>query len=168
MARKTEKPAAPEDRGRDDWYRRWIDDIAKDVADNMEGEQEREERMNALRRRLTQLQRGLKELRGGQRGRGPRRQAEPAASAPAASPTEDARIEADVKAQMTEDWYLDASNVAVAVANAEVILTGTVDSRIAKRLAEDCADSVAGVRDVINKLRIQPADTGETPGRTAI
>ena len=164
MARQTQNPTPPADRSvRDDWYRRWIADIADDIANNMEGEQEREERMNALHWRLAQLHRKLNQLPGGQRGRGPR--AEPPATT---SASEDARIQSDVKAQMTEDWYLDASNVTVSVANAEVTLTGTVESRIAKRLAEDCADSIPGVRDVINKLRIQPADPGAAPSRTAI
>jgi osmotically-inducible protein OsmY len=36
-------------------------------------------------------------------------------------------------------------------------LTGVVDERRAKRLAEDIAASVSGVRDVHNRLRVQEA-----------
>jgi hypothetical protein len=43
----------------------------------------------------------------------------------------------------------------VKVSNCEVTLSGTVESREAKRRAEDCADSVSGVRNVQNNLRIQ-------------
>lgn len=133
-----------------DWYGRWISDIAEDVADGMQGEEEREARMKALHLRLDQLRRSLKQLRGAQRGRGPRVKA-----AREAHDGEDARIRTDVINQMAEDWYLDATDIEVVVRNGEVTLTGTVDSRAAKRLAEDCADSIPGVEDVHNALRIR-------------
>ena len=38
---------------------------------------------------------------------------------------------------------------------AEVTLTGTVDSREAKRRAEDCAEAISGVKNVQNNLRVQ-------------
>jgi hypothetical protein len=50
---------------------------------------------------------------------------------------------------------VDASNIEVAVSSGEVTLAGTVDSRDAKRRAEDCADRVSGVRNVQNNLRVQ-------------
>jgi hypothetical protein len=40
-------------------------------------------------------------------------------------------------------------------------LSGTVDSRDAKRRAEDCAEAVSGVRHVQNNLRIQQAGAGQ-------
>jgi len=132
------------------WYRRWIDDTSDDVANGMEGEPERQERMNDLHHRLDQLHRRLSQLPGGQRGRGPR------GYVPSDQPgSEDERIREGVKRHLTDDWHLDATDIDVAVTNGEVTLTGTVDSRIAKCLAEDCADSVLGVRDVTNNLRIR-------------
>ncbi len=67
----------------------------------------------------------------------------------------DDRIKEDVNDRLTEHGDIDASDVEVDVQNGEVTLRGTVDSRHAKRLAEDIADSVSGVRDVRNELRVQ-------------
>lgn len=67
----------------------------------------------------------------------------------------DERIREDVSDRLTDDWLVDASNIEVTVASAEVTLSGTVDSRQAKRRAEDCAESVSGVRNVQNNLRVQ-------------
>ena len=54
------------------------------------------------------------------------------------------------------------------MADGEVSLDGSLGSRQAKRLAEDLADSVAGVRDVRNGLRIGPnGTTREAPRRVA-
>lgn len=70
----------------------------------------------------------------------------------------DERIREDVSDRLTEDWVVDASDVDVSVSSGEVTLNGTVDSRRAKRRAEDCADSISGVRHVQNNLRVrQPA-----------
>ena len=46
--------------------------------------------------------------------------------------------------------------------DAEVILTGTVESRYAKRRVEDIGESVRGVRHIENRLRVM-AD-GPWPG----
>ena len=56
---------------------------------------------------------------------------------------------------MTDHVRLDASDIEVVVANGEVTLQGTVASRFARRLAEDIADGVTGVRDVANQLRVR-------------
>ena len=161
MARKAGTPSANE--GRNDWYRRWISSIADDVAAHMEGEPEREARMDDLRQRFTQLHRRLSRMQGGRRGRGPRVQApaDPGAS-------DDERIRAEVMQRLADDWYVDAGDIAVSVENGEVRLTGSVENRPEKRLAEDCADDVAGVRDVVNSLRIReprgaPGDKGGDP-----
>ena len=47
------------------------------------------------------------------------------------------------------------SEIDVQVKNGEVTLTGTVDDRQAKRIAEDIAESVSGVHDVHNQIRVQ-------------
>ncbi len=71
----------------------------------------------------------------------------------------DARIYEDVCERLTEDPYLDASDLEVSVAGGEVTLNGTVRSRPAKRRAEDLAEQVPGVGYVQNNLRLQPRAT---------
>jgi osmotically-inducible protein OsmY len=76
---------------------------------------------------------------------------------------------------LTDDWYVDASDVEVTVNNGMVTLTGLVDSRDAKRRAEDIVECVSGVTDVSNQLRVgrsAPIETdvvtaGGTRARTA-
>jgi osmotically-inducible protein OsmY len=78
----------------------------------------------------------------------------------------DERIREDVSDRLTDDWLVDASDIDVTVHNGEVTLSGTVDSRQAKRRAEDCAERASGVRDVLNNLRVQ--QPGENQSTTAI
>jgi osmotically-inducible protein OsmY len=136
-----------------DWYQRWISGIADDVASNMQGEEEREARMDALRRRLDQLGRRFRQARGGQRGRGPR-----STENAQALGDEDTRIWNEVSACLSDDWYVDGTEITLSVDNGEVTLDGVVENRAEKRLAEDCADSVPGVVDVHNRLRIRQPD----------
>ena len=83
----------------------------------------------------------------------------------------DDRIRDDVNERLTRHPDIDASDIEVQVNNGEVILTGTVDHRDAKRMAEDVAEEVFGVREVHNQLRVQPAHaivgTGPAPGMPA-
>jgi hypothetical protein len=67
----------------------------------------------------------------------------------------DEQILADVCGRMMDHGRLDAGDIEVLVMNGEVMLQGTVPSRFARRLAEDIADSVTGVRDVSNQLRVR-------------
>ena len=69
----------------------------------------------------------------------------------------DERIREDVNDNLTHDRRVDASHVRVTVKNGEVTLDGTVDSRTAKRCAEDVAEDVHGVRHVQNNLRVEDA-----------
>ena len=92
------------------------------------------------------------QLTGGFAGRGPK-----------GYQRSDERIREDVSDKLMEHPDLDASDIEVQVSQGEVTLTGTVDSRWAKRLAEDIAESCTGVRDVMNQLRV-PADF-ESSGR---
>ena len=66
----------------------------------------------------------------------------------------DDRILEDINEALTRHPEIDASNINVEVRNAVVTLSGTIESRQMKRLAEDCAEVVAGVDDVNNELRI--------------
>ncbi len=65
----------------------------------------------------------------------------------------DERIREDVNDRLTEDVWIDASDIDVAVAKGEVTLAGTVDDRRTKRRAEDVAEDVTGVKHVQNNLR---------------
>jgi hypothetical protein len=67
----------------------------------------------------------------------------------------DARIEEDVCEHLTHHGMLDATGIQVQVENGEVTLTGSVESRQAKRLAEDILEGISGVRDIHNQLRVQ-------------
>lgn len=66
----------------------------------------------------------------------------------------DERIREDVNDRLTDHPDIDASDIEVRVDQGVVILSGNVDSRRTKRLAEDVTDSVRGVRDVHNQLRV--------------
>jgi Flp pilus assembly secretin CpaC len=78
----------------------------------------------------------------------------------------DERIVEDVNDRLTEDWMLDASDIEVSASNGEVTLSGTVTERRSKRRAEDLAESVSGVKDVHNTIRVQQSSMGDTAGQT--
>lgn len=67
----------------------------------------------------------------------------------------DTRIQEDVNDRLMEAWDLDPSDIEVKVKDGEVTLTGSVDSRNDKMQAEDLADSVLGVKEVVNQLRVK-------------
>ncbi len=79
----------------------------------------------------------------------------------------DERIREDVSELLTQHGEVDASDVEVHVREGEVTLRGSVDSRYARRLAEDLADSVRGVRDLHNELRIWGTGYPETERKAA-
>ena len=72
----------------------------------------------------------------------------------------DDRIREDVNEELTRHPDIDATEIEVKVENGEVTLTGIVDERRTKRLAEDLAERCSGVREVHNQLRVQPAQAG--------
>ena len=76
----------------------------------------------------------------------------------------DERIREDVSDRLTDDPYVDASDIDVIVSGGEVTLSGTVDDRRSKHRAEDIAESVSGIRHVQNNLRVRRtmAGTGES------
>jgi hypothetical protein len=65
----------------------------------------------------------------------------------------DERIREDICERLTQHPYIDAAEIEIQVRSGEVYLTGSVESRDEKRMAEDVADSVSGVKDVHNQLR---------------
>jgi osmotically-inducible protein OsmY len=135
-------------RGRDErgWWNRAADEVMSWFGDE-----------EALRRRRIEA-RG----EGNNRGRGPK-----------SYRRSDERIRDDINDRLTDNDWLDASDVEVVVLSSEVTLSGTVDSRYAKRIAEDIAESVTGVSNVQNNLRVQsrraetdaPALAGESESK---
>jgi osmotically-inducible protein OsmY len=80
----------------------------------------------------------------------------------------DERIREDVSDRLSDDPLVDASEIEVSVSSQEVTLSGTVHTRQQRRLAEDCAESVSGVKHVQNNLRVkQPSwSSGPSGGGT--
>jgi osmotically-inducible protein OsmY len=66
----------------------------------------------------------------------------------------DERIRDDLSEQLERHPQIDASEIEVQVQQGDVTLTGSVTDRQTKRLAEDVADAVSGVREVHNQLRV--------------
>lgn len=74
----------------------------------------------------------------------------------------DERIEEEVNETLTRHGAIDASDIEVKVKDGEVILTGHVDSRRAKRLAEEIVEELSGVREVNNQIRVKRhGETGQ-------
>ena len=66
----------------------------------------------------------------------------------------DERINDEAHERLTDDPWLDASNISVSVSGGEITLSGTVDSREAKHRAERCVEDISGVGHVQNNLRV--------------
>jgi hypothetical protein len=97
---------------------------------------------------------GAESSRYGYRGKGPR-----------GYQRSDERIKEDVNDRLSDDSFIDASDIEVALSNGEVVLKGTVDSREAKRRAEDIAESISGVHNVENRLRVKQNTSSSLTGR---
>jgi hypothetical protein len=67
----------------------------------------------------------------------------------------DERITEDVNERLTQHQDIDAWNINVRVENGEVTLEGHVEDRWQKRMAEDVAEEVSGVKQVHNRLRVE-------------
>lgn len=75
------------------------------------------------------------------------------------------RIHEDICERLTQHGQLDASNIQVEVNNGVVTLKGKVNSRRAKRMAEDAVETISGVRDVQNQLQVAE-DEEQREGQT--
>lgn len=78
----------------------------------------------------------------------------------------DDRIREDVCERLSDHGNLDASEIEVEVREGEVILSGTVHSRDDKRMAEMIIESLSGVEDVQNQLRVQRQNGNSENGDT--
>ena len=68
----------------------------------------------------------------------------------------DERLREEISDRLMADDRIDASDIEIDVQSSEVTLTGTVPDRWMKRQAEDMAEQVMGVREVMNQIRVQP------------
>lgn len=118
--------------GRGEGGRTWWDRAKTSVA-AMFGDEEAERRHEWDR-----------QMYGQHRGRGPK-----------GYTRSDERISDDVHQRLTDDPWVDASDIEVLVAAGEVTLTGTVSDRDEKRRAERCIEDVSGVHHVQNNLRLR-------------
>lgn len=66
----------------------------------------------------------------------------------------DERIREEACEALYRDSHIDASEIDLSVESGRVFLRGTVDSREAKRHAEECVENLSGVDDVQNELRV--------------
>jgi osmotically-inducible protein OsmY len=117
------------------WWDRTSDEISSWFGDQ---EAERRRQMDRQRAEL--------------RGRGPKNYRR-----------SDERIKEDVNDRLG-DGYLDATEIEVSVSNGEVTLIGTVQTRSDKRRAEDIAESVSGVSNVENRLRVKESSLNRNLG----
>ncbi len=67
----------------------------------------------------------------------------------------DERVLEDINERLTEDDYLDASDINVRCVNGVITLEGTVAERWMKHRAEDLADASSGVKQVDNRLQVK-------------
>lgn len=73
----------------------------------------------------------------------------------------DERIREDICDRLMRSAdHIDSSEVTVEVAEAKVILEGSVPARRMKHAIEDLADSCLGVKDVENRIRVHSAAPG--------
>ncbi|HEX6223706.1 MAG TPA: BON domain-containing protein [Chryseolinea sp.] len=79
----------------------------------------------------------------------------------------DERIKEDINDRLSDDVFVDASDIDVTVSEGEVTLTGTVDTRTAKRRAEDIAEAVSGVKNVENRLRLASSSSFQSESGTS-
>jgi len=119
-----------------DWW-----DKTKDEVSSWFGDEDAERRRRMDRRM------------GAHRGRGPK-----------GYTRSDERIREDINDRLSDDSFLDATEIDVTVSDGEVTLTGTVENRIDKRRAEDLAEDVSGVKNVQNQLRVKQTTTTTANG----
>jgi osmotically-inducible protein OsmY len=77
----------------------------------------------------------------------------------------DERISDEVHQRLTDDHWLDASEISCSVSAGEVTLSGTVSSREGKHRAERLVEDISGVSHVQNNLRIDRGSYFTRSGR---
>ena len=103
------------------------------------------------------LERRMQDERGSHYGKGPK-----------GYRRSDDRIRDDVSDRLSDDHWLDASDIEVRVENGEVTLTGTVTDRDSKRRAERLAEGCGGVIDVQNNIKMRSATSTTSADNSGI
>jgi osmotically-inducible protein OsmY len=67
----------------------------------------------------------------------------------------DEKLIEEVSERLERHGHIDASNIEVECSGGVIRLKGSVDGRAAKRTAEETAENVYGVQDVMNELKVQ-------------
>jgi osmotically-inducible protein OsmY len=83
----------------------------------------------------------------------------------------DDRIREDVSELLTRHGDIDATEIEVVVNSGEVTLNGSVDSRHAKRAAEEAIEDAPGVKHVQNNLRVESQSQsyqGQSSGKSGM
>lgn len=114
-------------KGERDWWDKTTDEVASWFGDD-----------DAQRRREVDKRTGP------HRGKGPK-----------GYTRSDERIKDDINDRLSDDSFIDASEIDVTVENCEVVLSGTADSKEEKRRAEDIAERVSGVKNVENRIKVK-------------
>jgi osmotically-inducible protein OsmY len=78
----------------------------------------------------------------------------------------DDRLKEMVCERLTDDPYIDASNITVEVTGQVVKLSGTVDDRGTKYEIEELVERLGGVKDIDNQLRVQSASKQTTSSQS--
>jgi hypothetical protein len=125
-------------------------DHVSDIVASWFGDEEASRRL-----RMEEAQNRQRWGRGEHRGKGPRNYRR-----------SDARIQEDVNDRLSDHPFIDASDIEVTVTSGEVVLSGTVNDRRDKRMAEDIAENVSGVNNVENRLRVNRGTFGSTTATT--
>lgn len=77
----------------------------------------------------------------------------------------DERISDEAHERLTDDPWVDATNISISVSGGEVTLSGTVDEREAKHRAERIVEDISGVHHVQNNIRIERGNVLTGSGR---
>lgn len=77
------------------------------------------------------------------------------------------RIREDVCEALEHHGGVDASEIDVQVSEGVVTLTGTVESRQMKRLAEEAVEHLSGVQDIKNELKVEDSSSSSYAKRSA-
>lgn len=129
------------------WFGDAVDEVRRDLSGERSGQRYGADYGREARREAPWEDRG-------HRGRGPKDYKR-----------SDERISDEAHDRLTDDPWLDASNINVSVSGGEVTLSGTVETREAKHRAERLVEDISGVSHVQNNLRIDQGGFFTSPGK---
>jgi osmotically-inducible protein OsmY len=78
----------------------------------------------------------------------------------------DERIREDVCERLTDDPFIDASDINLTVRDGTVTLEGRVDERWMKHRVEDLVEGLSGVKQVENRLTVSGASADSDAERS--